>query len=902
MIRIGFPPSIKKEIPSEGLTQRQVLTIAREAAWKMQWNVLYNSEKGIVARTSPSLKSYGEEIIIRTNADEKKICSYSLKESMVDKGENSRNIKAFLRFFREIKAQKDGFDLNRDYLKIAGYLQEGRDHLLEFPSTELEKIKQAFSFIVPTKSYFITPIIIIINVLVYLTMLLSGVDFIWPEIDDLVKFGASSKEITLQNQWWRILSSCFVHFGIIHLVMNMWVLQDIGRFLESFLGRTKFIIAYLLSGIFGSTLSLWWHDFAISMGASGAIFGLFGTFLALNATGIIDKLINRNLQRKILLFIGFSLIIGFLVPLFDNAGHIGGLFGGILVGFAYLPEYLNPKSKFKKYNVILPSILILSISGGILAFTSNWSVAYTEGKEAFLANEEEALRYFDFPEEATTDERISQLRNSSIPVFEENIRIMEEMGDIRGLPADLKKKVILFHEYSQLRKKQFELFAGSLEGMPGITKEGLDEVEDQIENIKIALNPDSPGQYFDRAERKIKEGKYEEALSDMNIVIGMMPKESRFFETRARIHKALFHFEEAVEDYESAAKYGYDVRRAFLDIGYCRNRLGQYEKALDAYTKVISYDPTSASAYNGRGWTYFQLKEYDKAFSDYKIALELYPAYSTIYNNIGLIYQYKGNTDSATYYYNMAIEMDPGHDFPHQNLGRIESQKGNEVMALVHYNNAVSADEFNPDNYYLRAITLINLKKKEALDDIEMAISLNPRDPDFYRVRGLAWFELFGNYEQALKDYSYTISLVPKDIFAYLSRANFFTDAGKYEQAFQDYQIVMQLDSNYSSAYGNSGWVKYLQGEFEECIALSEKAISLDSNAFYAMYNLALAELNLGHFEKSENLYREYKRKNLEANGNVNHGAIEDLKDLIKKGVYPVEAETILSDIFNVQI
>ncbi|WP_020532337.1 rhomboid family intramembrane serine protease [Flexithrix dorotheae] len=902
MIRIGFPPTIKKEIPSAGLTQRQVLTIVREAAWNMQWNVLYNSEEGLVARTSPSLNSNGEEIIIRTNTNENRICSYSLKEAIVDKGENSRNINAFIREFKSIKAKKDGFDLNRDYLKIAGYLQEGRDHLLEFPLSESEKIKQAFGFIIPSKSYFITPTIIILNVLIFLVMLLSGVDFLWPEVDDLIKFGASSKEITLQNQWWRILTCCFLHFGIFHLAMNMWVLQDIGRFLEAFLGRTKFVIAYLLSGIFSSSLSLWWHDFTISVGASGAIFGLFGTFLSLNATGIIDRMMNRNLQKKILLFIGFSLMIGFLVPVFDNAGHIGGLIGGILVGFAYLPEYINPQSKLKKFNIILPSILILSISGGILAFTSNWSVAYNEGMEVFQTNEEEALRYFDFPEEVTTAERISLLRNSSIPANEANIQLMEEVGDIQGLPTDLKKKAILLLEYSQLRKKQFELIAGSLEQKPGITREVLQEVEDQIESIKIALNPDSPGLYFDRAERKIEEGKYEEALSDMNIVIGMMPKQSKFYETRARIHKALFHFEQAVEDYEMAAKYGYDVRRAFLDIGYCWNRLRQFEKALEAYSKVISFDPTSASAYNGRGWTHFQLREYDKAFADYKMALELYPAYSTIYNNIGLIYQYKGNTDSATYYYNMAIEMDPAHDFPHQNLGRIESQKGNDAKALVHYNSAVAADEFNPDNYYLRAITLINLKKKEALDDIEMAISLNPRDPDFYRVRGLAWFELFGNYEKALKDYSYTISLAPKDIFAYLSRANFFTDAGKYEQAYQDYQIVMQLDSNYASAYGNSGWVKYLQGEYEACIELSKKAISLDSNAFYAMYNLALAELNLGHFEKSKSLYKQYRDKNIEVNGKVNSGAIEDLKDLIQKGVLQVEAETILNDIFNVQI
>ncbi len=107
-------------------------------------------------------------------------------------------------------------------------------------------------------------------------MILTGVDIMVPDTESLIAWGANFRPITLAGEWWRLLTSCFLHIGIIHLLMNLYALMYIGIQLEPHLGKTRFLAAYLLTGIAGSANSLYWHEFTVSAGASGAIFGMYG--------------------------------------------------------------------------------------------------------------------------------------------------------------------------------------------------------------------------------------------------------------------------------------------------------------------------------------------------------------------------------------------------------------------------------------------------------------------------------------------------------------------------------------------------------------------------------------------------------------------------------------------------
>ena len=194
--------------------------------------------------------------------------------------------------------------------------------------------KEILKFLKPKDGFFITPIIIYANLLIFLIMVLSGFGFVSFNTTDLLNLGANYRPAIINGEWWRLLTSTFLHGGLMHVVANMYGLFFVGIFLEPILGKSKYLIAYLLSGILASCSSIWWYDSTVSVGASGAIFGLYGLFLAFLLTKIFSPNFSKVFLSSILIFIGFNLLMG-LTGGIDNAAHIGGLLSGFLIGIIF---------------------------------------------------------------------------------------------------------------------------------------------------------------------------------------------------------------------------------------------------------------------------------------------------------------------------------------------------------------------------------------------------------------------------------------------------------------------------------------------------------------------------------------------------------------------------------------
>ncbi|PIF59486.1 membrane associated rhomboid family serine protease [Flavobacterium sp. 2] len=192
-------------------------------------------------------------------------------------------------------------------------------------------LKEFLDFIKPREGYFITPILIYINVLIYLIMVIAGLGFISFSGHDLLNFGGNFKPATINGQWWRLLTNIFLHAGLMHLLSNMFGLLFVGLFIEPVLGRTKFLVLYLVTGILASCTSIWWHEATISIGASGAIFGLYGLFLGLLLTKVFPPDFSKVFLTTTLLFVSYNLIMG-LGSGIDNSAHIGGLLSGFVIG------------------------------------------------------------------------------------------------------------------------------------------------------------------------------------------------------------------------------------------------------------------------------------------------------------------------------------------------------------------------------------------------------------------------------------------------------------------------------------------------------------------------------------------------------------------------------------------
>jgi membrane associated rhomboid family serine protease len=135
----------------------------------------------------------------------------------------------------------------------------------------------------------------------------------------------------------------FLHGGVMHLLMNMFSLYIAGLFLEKSIGTKRFVTGYIIAGIVAGFVSLWWHEKpVVAVGASGAIFGLYGILLSLIISKVFDPLMNKMLLILLGCTAGYGLIMGFLSKGIDNSAHLGGLVAGLLIGFVYAKSMLKP--------------------------------------------------------------------------------------------------------------------------------------------------------------------------------------------------------------------------------------------------------------------------------------------------------------------------------------------------------------------------------------------------------------------------------------------------------------------------------------------------------------------------------------------------------------------------------
>ena len=216
-------------------------------------------------------------------------------------------------------------------LMFPAYSETERKKFLQGKKPKQDDLIDMLNYLIPKGEHFATSIILDINILVFILMVFSGVNFLSPNGRELLEWGANRRFETTNGEWWRLLTSMFLHGGIMHLFLNISGLVIAAIFVEPILGRKKYFILYILSGLCGSLASIWWYPNTISVGASGAIFGLYGAILGLM---LINAFPNGK-DRRILYFTGIYVVINLLWGLtggIDNAAHIGGLLSGATLG------------------------------------------------------------------------------------------------------------------------------------------------------------------------------------------------------------------------------------------------------------------------------------------------------------------------------------------------------------------------------------------------------------------------------------------------------------------------------------------------------------------------------------------------------------------------------------------
>jgi rhomboid protease GluP len=320
---------------------------------------------------------------------------------------------------------------------------------------------------------YVTKALVGANVLVFGAATLAGAGFFVPNAQVLAAWGTNFGPLTTDGQWWRLVTSMFLHFGVFHLALNMWALYVGGRLAERLFGSQAFALLYLAAGLAGSLGSLIWNPAVNSAGASGAIFGVYGAMLAffLRKHSVIPPAIISEQRWSGISFIGFNLMNGFSHAGIDNAAHIGGLGVGFVMGLVLArPLGLEARTRISAATFYTRGGVAALAMIGLLFAALRFSPAANSADQRFRRDLREMAESESIARKAA-GEAIEQFREHQITGEEFAARLdsdvlpqwaMIQKSFQRDRVADdseLKPLWELFNDFSESRLEAFQLYA-----------------------------------------------------------------------------------------------------------------------------------------------------------------------------------------------------------------------------------------------------------------------------------------------------------------------------------------------------------------------------------------------------------------------------------------------------------
>ncbi|MCE9580061.1 MAG: rhomboid family intramembrane serine protease [Deltaproteobacteria bacterium] len=307
---------------------------------------------------------------------------------------------------------------------------------------------------------YVTLTIAALNVLAFAVSIALGASPLLPSPDKMFELGGNFGPATLDGEPWRMVTSMFLHYGLLHIAFNMFALLDGGRHVEAMYGRAGFAALYLFSGLVGGLASAIPGQ-AVSAGASGAIFGVFGAFGAflVRHRGRLDKEQVRKQSRGLVIFLVYNVFIGLSTKGIDMRAHIGGLAAGFAAGMLLASERRR-----------IASALVVGVLGSALVFGAalvmpapTATVLLPASKAAldrFAALEQQALTRFNklVSDNASNAEFARVIEAEILPIWRE---AKAELADVRGLRAKVDQAM---RAYADARERAFVDIATAARG------------------------------------------------------------------------------------------------------------------------------------------------------------------------------------------------------------------------------------------------------------------------------------------------------------------------------------------------------------------------------------------------------------------------------------------------------
>jgi rhomboid protease GluP len=406
----------------------------------------------------------------------------------------------------------------------------------EEPADALQPVMTAPWRARASSSRLVTQLFFGANVAVFLGMCLAGISPFEPTGQELVRWGANWGPLTVSGEWWRLLTSAFVHIGIIHIGLNMWCLWSLGTMAESLLGPWTFAGVYLISGLAGSLTSVAWHPGIVSAGASGAIFGIAGALISAYYLGEFSasRAQVAGSLRSVLMFAGYNLVYGAMSGVTDNAAHIGGLVAGLVLG-ALIARLAGDRS------AVVGHLFVLLLGMGLVA-----------GGIFLLQHERAYLVHYQRGNALLEDHKFGE----AVAEFQTAIRQRHDF-----VPAHLQ----LADAYRHLQRYA--------------------EAEAVLQRI-ITAQPRDLAAPYDLGLLYLEEGRLPQAQEQF---AGMLKRDAKAADAHFGLGLVLAagnDHQAAIQEFNAAANMDGDLEGVFYELGRSYVQLKMYDEAIAAFRKA----------------------------------------------------------------------------------------------------------------------------------------------------------------------------------------------------------------------------------------------------------------------------------------------------------------------------
>lgn len=344
----------------------------------------------------------------------------------------------------------------------------------------------------------VTRALVVANAVIFALLALACMSPLLIPSELLIRVGGNFAPLVQKDQPWRLLTALFLHGGLLHVGLNMLALHQAGQVVERLYGRLGFAVLYLVAGLLGNLASLWWKPGPVSVGASGAIFGVYGALLSylLLQRGSVPNEIFREMRSGTLGFIGYSLFAGFSIPGIDNAAHLGGLLGGLVMGAALARPLFAPQPVDWRTPRALGGLVVCAGLGAAMWLSAPQTVqrfemdsAFNQTLQRFSLEEQELLREQGELLEGLRQKQFTELaalerlERDLIPGWE---RAITQLGWRQVPPGQDMHRDELVH-YAEARRDALKALAQGLETRQPLWFERSRTLQLQADNILLQM-------------------------------------------------------------------------------------------------------------------------------------------------------------------------------------------------------------------------------------------------------------------------------------------------------------------------------------------------------------------------------------------------------------------------------